>query len=1055
MFTKSKLNRVALGVALSMSVATTAIAQETASGLRGTVLSDSGSIVTGATVTITDTRTGAVKVVETNETGTYSVRGMRVGGPYTIEVTDASGNKTIENVFLTLGETASVNVGLESQAAAIESITVTGAVMTNSAYGANGPVANFGLEDLENAPAINRDIKDLVKIDPRIYIDEGFNDSIQCAGANSRFNSLTVDGIRTNDNFGLGSSGYPTIRIPFSYDSIDQVAVELAPFDVQYGGFTACNINAVTKSGDNELHGGVFYDYTSDSLRGDSIEGNPSDVGDFTEERYGFNVGGAIIEDKLFFFTSYEALEGATLFDRGAADSNAAVPVQGVSQAQLDRIRSIANNIYGYDPGPEVTSIPVEDEKIMAKLDWQINADHRASLVYNYNDGNIIRESDGDSDEYEFSNHYYDQKAEFESYVLSVYSDWTDSFSTEVRIGQAEFEQNVTPLGGTEFGEFRITTENNGAEADVYLGADDSRHANKLAYDTDTIKIAGTYLTGDHIITAGYEYENLSVFNLFVQEAEGEYRFDSIDDFEAGIPNRIIYENAAGTNNPADAAAQFEYQINTAYIQDEYYWVDQDMTITFGLRYDWYTSDDTPPENPVVEQLYGFSNAQNLDGIDLLQPRLGVNWLYDDQLEIRGGIGLYSGGNPNVWISNNYSNNGVIQLENQLRNFDENNTLFDIPFNGGGQPGYDIPQELFDLVANGQGRLGGLNVQDPNFEIPSEWKYALGATYTFENDYVLMADILYSDKRNAAIIRDLTRTQVGNTLADGRPIYGSANGRSQDFMLTNVRGDSGDSTSISLALSKSYDYGLDWSLAYAYTDATEVSPMTSSVAFSNYISPAVSDPENPGTATSNYEIPHRITLRISYAHEFFDGYETRFSLFGTANEGRPYSYTFDGDLSVRNGNPGFGSSVGFIDHNLLYVPAEGDANVVYGPDFDLAAFNAFIESEGLKRGQIMARNSLNSDWFTKFDVRISQELPGFAEGHKSSAFIVIENFGNFLNDDWGVMKEASFPRAQQTVRGRINDEGQYVYERFFNPAGTTTVADASLWEIRMGIKYKF
>ncbi|XOV80816.1 MAG: carboxypeptidase regulatory-like domain-containing protein [Aestuariibacter sp.] len=1049
MFTKSKLNRVALGIALSMSVATTAIAQETVSGLRGTVMSDTGSIVSGATVTITDTRTGAVKVVETNETGTYSVRGMRVGGPYVIEVVDASGTQKIENVFLTLGETASINIGLQNQEA-MESITVTGAVMTNSAYGANGPVANFGLEDLENAPAINRDIKDLVKIDPRIYIDEGFNDGIQCAGANSRFNSLTVDGIRTNDNFGLGSSGYPTIRIPFSYDSIDQVAVELAPFDVQYGGFTACNINAVTKSGENELHGGVFYDYTNDDMRGDSIEGSPSEIGDFSEKRYGFNVGGAIIEDKLFFFTSYEKLEGADLFDRGAADSNAAVPVQGVSQAQLDRIRSIANNVYGYDPGQEVSSIPVEDEKIMAKLDWQINADHRASLVYNYNDGNTIRESDGDSDEYEFSNHYYDQAAEFESYVLSVYSDWTDDFSTEVRIGQAEFEQSVTPLGGTDFGEFQITTENNGAEATVYLGADDSRHANKLAYDTDTIKIAATYLSGDHIFTAGYEYENLSVFNLFIQEAEGEYRFNSIDDFENGTPWRITYENAAGSNNPADAAARFEYQIHTAYIQDEYYWVDQDMTITFGLRYDWFTSDDTPPENPVVEQLYGFSNAQNMDGVDLLQPRLGINWLYNDQLEIRGGIGLYSGGNPNVWLSNNYSNNGIIQLENRLSLSSGDDTLFTIPFNGGGQPGYDIPQELFDAVANGQGRLGGLNFQDPGFEIPSEWKYALGATYTFENDYVLMADILFSDKQDAAIIRDVSRIQVGNTLADGRPVYDSRNGRSQDFMLTNVQGNSGDSTSVSLALSKTHDFGLDWSLAYAYTDATEVSPMTSSVAFSNYISPAVSDPENPGVATSNYEIPHRFTLRVSYTHEFFDGYETRFSVFGTANEGRPYSYTFDGDLSG-----GFGSSVGFIDHNLLYVPDENDANVVYGPDFDLNAFNAFIESEGLTRGQILGRNSLNSDWFTKFDVRISQELPGFAEGHKSSAFIVIENFGNLLNDDWGIMKEASFPRAQQTVRGSINDSGQYVYERFFNPAGVTTVADASLWEVRVGVKYKF
>jgi hypothetical protein len=1048
MLRKTKLNRIAIAVAMSIGMSGATMAQETSSSISGTILSESGQSVAGATVTITDTRTSSVKVISSNETGRYNLRGLRVGGPYTVAVTDASDTKTIDNVFLTLGETLSLNLDLESQEQ-IESILVTGSV-TNSSYGSSGPVANFGLDDLDAAPAINRDIKDLVRIDPRIYIDENNGDAIQCGGANNRFNSFTVDGIRTNDNFGLGSGGYPTIRIPFSYDSIDQVSVQLAPFDVQYGGFTACTINAVTKSGENEFHGGAFFDFTSDTFRGDELEGEKLATGNFTERRYGFNAGGAIIQDKLFFFGSYEKLEGATLFDRGAADSNQAVKVLGVSQAQLDRIEQIALDVYDYDPGAFVTSIPVEDEKIMAKLDWQINGDHRASLVYTFNDGDIIRESDGDSDEYEFSNHYYRQRGELESYVASIYSDWTADFSTEIRIGTSDYEATVTPLGGKEFGEFQIETENGNSEATVYLGADDSRHANKLIYGSDTIKIAGTYFTGDHVITGGYEYENIDVFNLFIQEAEGEFRFSSIDDFENGTPNRVTYENAAFTNNPDDAAGTFSYQINTAYLQDVYYWLDEDATVTYGLRYDWYTSDDLPPENPAVEALYGFSNQQNLDGADLLQPRLGINWNVNEQLEVRGGIGLYSGGNPNVWLSNNYTNNGVIQLENQDRTLDDGNgdTLFTIPITGDGRPGYGVPQELFDLVADGQGRAGGINLQDPNFEIPSEWKYALGATYTFENDYVLMIDYLFSKKQDAAIIGDVSRSLTGDTAPDGRPIYESGNGRSQDFMLTNVKGDSGDSTTISIALSKSYDSGLDASVAYAYVESTDVSPMPSSVAFSNYTNIAVSDAENPGVATSNYEIPHRFTMRLSYKHELFDGYETRFSVFGSANQGRPYSFVFDGD-------PGFGSSVGFIDMNLIYIPQENDSNVVYGDDFDLAAFNQFIDEQGLERGQIMARNSTNSDWWTKFDVKITQEFPGFYKNHKASAFLVIENLGNFLNDDWGVLYEASFPRAQQVVDADINDQGQYVYNDFIVPALQTREADASLWEIRMGINYKF
>ena len=266
---------------------------------------------------------------------------------------------------------------------------------------------------MQDATAANRDLKIVVRIDPRIYINETNAGDIQCGGANPRFNSLTVDGVRMNDNFGLNSSGYPTERMPFSYDAIEQVAVEFAPFDVQYGGFTACNINAVTKSGDNEMFGGVFFDYTNDSLQGSKLEGDSINVGAFNEKRYGFNVGGAILEDKLFFFTSYEKLEGSDTFDRGPEGTGVASPVLGVSAADAERIRQIAINNYNYDPGTFPASLPVEDEKFLAKLDWYINDAHRASFTYNYNDGFSIAESDGDADELEFSNHFYERGSKF------------------------------------------------------------------------------------------------------------------------------------------------------------------------------------------------------------------------------------------------------------------------------------------------------------------------------------------------------------------------------------------------------------------------------------------------------------------------------------------------------------------------------------------------------------------------------------------------------------------------------------------------------------------
>lgn len=1036
-----KIKSLALAVTLALGVSNIALAQETSSAIRGVVTTEAGSTVANATVTLTDKRNGTSRTLSTNDTGTFSARGLQVGGPYLLVVTGPEGRtETIDNVYLTLGETQNLNVVVQQQN--VERIAVTGAAITNSAYGSKSPVANFNLTDLQTIPAINRDLTDVVAADPRIYVDAGYARGIQCNGASPRFNSLTVDGVRMNDNFGLNDSGYPTERMPFSYDAIQQVAVEFAPFDVKYGRFTACNINAVTKSGTNELHGSMFFDYTDESLQGDKIEGTNLTTDDFDEKRYGLNVGGALVKDKLFWFAAYEKYEGASTFARGAQDTNAGTPVAGLNQADIDRIAQIARDVYGYEVGAPIGSSPVEDEKLLVKLDWYINDAHRAAFTYNYNDGGAVRESDGASYNYEFSDHYYDRSSLFESYVVQLFSDWTDNFSTEVRAGYSELDNTQQNIGPGGLGEVQITV-NNGARATVFLGVDDSRQSNKLKYDTTFLKLAGTYTLGDHVLYAGYEFEEYNVFNMFVQHSIGEYRFNNIDDFEAGIPARIYYGNGAGTHNPADAAANFGYATHTLYAQDEYYIYDLDMTITYGLRYDWYSSSDEPRINDNFVARYGFANNTTFDGESLLQPRVGINWNLTDNIELRGGIGLYSGGNPNVWLANGYQNNGFTQIQLEYRTRPD---LFEIPLSGSGRPLYDIPQFMYDEVTAAGGD-SAINAVDPSFKLPREWKYAIGGTYTFDEGTVVMADVLYSVAQNQSIVRDIAMEQVG-TLFDGRPIYASKEGsRTEDFLLTNASGDAKKLT-FSTSVSKDFDFGLNLSLAYAYTDSEDANPMTSSVAYSNFSNFARTDFNNPESATSNYEIPHRFTFRASYNVDFVDGYTTTFSLLGSHNKGRPYSYTFEDRLA---GDYATG-------RQLLYVPTGADdPNVVFADGFDTNAFFAFVNESGLSKysGRIAERNAFASDWWTKVDLRITQELPGFMEGHKAKAFFVIDNLTNLLNDDWGVLYEATFPQSASVVDASVNDQGQYVFESFTNRDPQGRVTTPSLWRMTMGIEYKF
>ncbi|CCQ10967.1 Oar-like outer membrane protein protein, OmpA family [Pseudoalteromonas luteoviolacea B = ATCC 29581] len=1038
---KLQMRKTALSLAVAALVGASsgAFANETSSAVKGQIVGPNGSPAVGTTITVMHIPSGSTKVIQVNDAGYFSVKGLRVGGPYQIIVdSDKFEDQLLENVYLSLGNDYPVNVQLQAKTD-VEQIVVTGRPMS-AMSGGTGPAATFTLETLENAPAINRDLRDIVRVDPRVYVDDS-RGAIQCGGGNPRFNSLTLDGVRMNDDFGLSSNGYPTVRPPFSFDAIEQVAVELAPFDVQYGGFTACNINAVTKSGTNEIHGGVFYDYTNDSMKGDKAEGQEYDTGNFTEKRYGFNVGLPLIKDSLFLFTSYEKLEGVEQFSYAGLESG------NISQAEIDRIVAIANTKYGYNAGGMPGSMPVEDEKLLVKVDWNINDDHRANFVYNYNDGFRLSQSDGGSRVVSLDSHFYEQGTEFTSLVASLYSDWSSEFSTEVRVGKTDVDGRQISLDAASgFGEVQVRTD----KGTVYLGPDDSRQANDLDYDSFNVKLAGTYYADQHTITAGYEYVDLNVFNLFMQHTQGEFRFNSIDDFDAGFASRVYYNNAAGTNNQNDVAASFSYQMHTFYVQDEYSFDSIDATLTYGLRYDKYTSDDAPNYNAKFEQRYGYANTKNMDGIDLLQPRVGFQWYVDDALEVRGGFGLYSGGNPNVWLSNSYSNDGVTQVGVSPRNI----RLFNVPMTNfdGGTPGYDVPQSVYDEVGSqpvGNGD-GSVNAIDPNFEIPSEWKYSVGATYTTEHDYVLSLDFLYTDKRNSATMLDAPLFVAGASTVDGRAIIDSINGRSGEYILTNVQGDDGKASVISAAISKQFDSGFDFTLTYAYTDSKDVSPMTSSTAGSNYGNIAVTNPLNPGVATSDYEVPHRFTMTLGYKTELFDGYTTRFNLFGQASEGQPYSYLFNGS----DGN--FGDSSWNSDgRQLMYVPLENDVAVAYDMSADeLAAFNEFIESQGLTRGAIVGRNAQNADWYAKLDFKVSQEIPGFVDGHKGQVFFTINNLTNLLNDDWGIMKKGNF--VGNNVVDMKYENGKYIYSNF-NAASVDSSfqKDPSLWEMRVGVRYTF
>ncbi len=1081
------LSGVAAAAIVSVAIVAPAEAQVTTSNIRGQVVDTSGAAVSGATVTITDTRTGQTKTATTNASGVYSSRSLRVGGPYRISVETASGAAISNNVFLQVNETFPGDLIL-AEARTLDTVTVTGSVGDGSL--ATGPRSTFGLETIESLPTISRDIRDIARLDPLVTVDETNGGAITIAGTNNRFNSLTIDGIKFNDLFGLNANGFPSQRSPISVDALETLSVEVAPYDIEFSGFTGGTVNVLTKSGGNDFSGSAYYFYSDDDMGGTERNGEELDSRSFRESTWGVTLGGPIIKDKLFFFASYEDFEAEQLLEPED------LPGARVSQSTYDQVRQITQDVYGFDPLEFGALDPVSDQKFLATLDWIVNNDHSAKLTFIRNEGNEIQPRDNRADLGSPST-WYDRSEETTAYAVQVFSNWNEAFSTEVKIAYSEQLTGQNSLAGSDIANFEINTP----EGTISIGPDFFRHANELENELWQFKIKGEYVHGDHLFKIGFERDDQTTFNLFVPGSEGSYVFDSIADYQARTASELFYQNAV-TNEEADGAANFGFAVNSFYAQDIWQATDK-LTVTAGVRYDIYSSDGEITENPNFTARYGFSNANDVDGLDIIMPRIGLNYEFNDNITFRGGVGRFSGGSPAVWISNNYSNNGV---------------TIDSVF----QPGPITNVDARNIPASAQAALtagdGDVNVLDPNFEIPSLWRANIGADVYFDfagmEGFKWSVDYIHGVNDNATFWRDIScAEQAIGAAPDGRPIYncgldgaflgGLSNQQIIDFyddngiaaaiggaafdtdgdgtvelsevevapealLLTNTN--KGNQQILTTRLSK--DWGelgafgsLYSSFSYTWQNANDAHSGTSSTASSNYSDYASFDRQNPRTSVSNYQREHEFKLKVDWEKEFFENFPTKVTMFASRRSGQPFSYTYD--YSGGRERSLFGIREGRADDEgeLFYVPTgASDPNFNAAASFggnaqDLADFFAFLDESGLNQyaGGIAPRNEFNSRWYSDVDIRIQQHLPGplFEDDRdRLVAFLDIENVGNLINDEWGYLEQVRYEYFQPVANVDVVN-GQYVYSGFPERAETRITDAASVWQVQVGIKYVF
>jgi Outer membrane receptor for ferrienterochelin and colicins len=1091
-------------VGVAGALAGPAYAQETTSTIRGTVTAN-GAVVVGAQVRVTHVPSGTVSNAMTDSSGGFTAGGLRVGGPYTVEVT-ASGyaSATVTDIQTAVGQTFGLPIELAQEG---DAIVVTASRVRGAGNISAGPAHVMTAEDISKIASVNRDIRDIAARDPFATLDtsQTTGRQVSFAGQNPRFNRFTVDGVPITDSFGLNPDALPSRRGPVPLDSIAQFETKVAPYDIREGFFQGGVSNAILKSGTNEFHGTAFYTFSSDELTGKKtrpyILNSTGRIvqPNFTSKDFGAEISGPIIKDKLFFMIAAERVRAARPVAFGTQEDNAGTPVIGAFDADLDRIVQIANDRYDYNPGGILRSDGDKDDRLVGKIDANLSDTQRVSLTGLYTKDELNVSTTTGTRDLGLESNAYVKPNKMKAGIVNWNADWTDRFSTEARALYKTYDSGQFPLMG-RVAQMSICAAptsdrtNGGATTtnastvcptgtpQFVLGAGGPSQSNVLRIRTWGGSISAKLKAGDHNFRLLGEWNHTKSFNMFVNPSAGTYYFDSIQDFANGTAQSFSYNNA-GSLDPADAAASFSYDAYTFGLQDDWR-VNSQLTIGLGVRYDLFGMDSQPAVNPNFARRYGFTNANNIGGIGLVQPRFGFTYKATPRLTIRGGGGIFGGGSPDVYIGNSFSNTGVINTSITARQTDGGvYQLNGSAANGGAasassilnNPSFtSVPTAADAAVQAAAAGLStnpnattSLNAIDPNFKAPNQFRATLSADYEANlgplgDGWRFGADMLYSKVRQQVIVVDLRSVAVpGSFTPDGRQRYTSAIGNSgdtgQDLLLTNTsygRGWIGV-----LRAEKSWDWGLTLGGAYTYQDVRDAGALTSSQASSIYGNGANYDANYGGRGHSNDEVRWAFRYNASFERAFFGDYKTRIDIFGTTRAGSPYSYTMQ-DLS--GGRSGVFGTAGSALRYLFYVPTENDAKVVYDSDATRDRINAIIENSGLKnyRGQIAPRNAFRSKAFTRIDLHLEQEVP-LPLGTRFSLFADVENFTNFLNHKWGQQLRSSFPFRKVVAKVSCATAActQYKYEQ---PSSDAVLADelvttngSSLYAVRIGARISF
>ncbi len=1074
---------------LSLFTVSLAIGQGTTTGsISGKVTDQTGTTLPGVTLVAVHTPSGTTIGTVTNEDGLYRLENLRVGGPYTLKATYTGfGETQLEGIEVRIGESQKFDFKLLEATVELTTVEVT-ASAGNTGENA-GASTQISTEAIEKIPTLNRDLDDYLRLTPQ---SAGYSGGTTFGGVNNRYNAIYIDGAVNNDVYGIGSSGTnggQTGISPFSIDIIDQVQVALSPYDVSLGGFAGAAINAVTRSGTNTYKGTAYYFTQNEGFVGKTnqqlIDRTPADdkpikVADFSKNTFGASFGGPVIKDKLFFFVNAEIQQDATPspFNFGTYGGNDVAD-------SLAILRNYLLETYQFDPG-SVDNI--EDEldglKFFGKLDWNLSSNHRLSIRHNYTKAEQFDLTPHASNQINFSSTGIYFPSITNSSAVELNSRFGNNKSNNLILGYTTVRDDRDPNGAN----FPYVIIEDGGSNTVRFGSEEFSTGNKLDQDiisvTDNFKI----YSGPHTFTIGTHNEFYSLYNLFLGQNFGTYRYTSVAAFMDPTQTAKEYDRAYSlvddiTGDGSAAAADFNAMQLGLFVQDEWV-VNSKFSLSGGIRVDVPIITDDPNIDPnfnsvVLPKLraqYEIANetvgGKAPDGQLMIAPRLGFTYVINEahKAKLRGGAGVFTSRIPFVWPGAMFNTNGLIQGR-----VDETTAGEPIFF----RPDVNNQYKNANFVAPS----GDVNLFTTDFKYPQVFKASLGFDIQLFEGVKATLDGIYTKTMNNVLYTNINSDQSTSKTWTGTPdvrtvyprkaidaTYGSI------YLGSNTK--EGDTYSISASLAKQFDFGLNASLGYTFGDAHGLNEGTSSQNSSQWRGQMTQGlgRNNPVYGRSDFAIGQRLMAVLSQDINWggSKSFTTSIGLFYDGMAGSPYSYVIGGN-NGRNLNNDLGSTSN--NRALVWIPT--DASQIHLVDYmpsggttvtaaeQWTNLNAFIEADPYlseHRGQYAEKNS---NWmpFTSFlDLSLRQNL-GLTVGGNSHALqlsLDVFNLPNLINSDWGV---------RYSVPGDFNNfflydfagyEADGTTPKFNFTYGTRNGKDAfnisdfsSRWQMRLGVRYLF